>query len=67
MRNLNLTDDGAAVLSTAQFAKLFGLTRQGVYAMLNRGEIKEIRLGDRRLIPASEVDRFMGQADGQPA
>jgi excisionase family DNA binding protein len=38
-------------LSVAQFAKLFGITRPGVYALLNRGVIKGIRIGNRRLIP----------------
>jgi excisionase family DNA binding protein len=62
MRNLDLVlmDDGSAVLSVAQFAKLFSITRPGVYALLNRGVIKSIRIGHRRLIPATEVDRFMG-------
>lgn len=39
-------------------ATLFGITRQHIYALAKRGEIRLVRLGRRTLVPASEIRRI---------
>jgi excisionase family DNA binding protein len=41
------------------FAKVVGLGRTTVYELIRRGEIRSIKIGRRRLIPAVEVDRLL--------
>jgi excisionase family DNA binding protein len=44
------------------FAKVVGLGRTTVYELIRRGEIRSIKIGRRRLIPAEEVDRLLALA-----
>jgi excisionase family DNA binding protein len=49
-------------LSVSNFAKTMGLSRTLVYSLIGSGTIKTIKLGDRRIIPASEVTRLLETA-----
>ena len=51
-----------AAYSPAEAAGLFGLSRSSLYAAIDRGEIRSVKLGGRRLIPASEIRRILGEA-----
>lgn len=53
-----------AAYSPAEFAELLGVTRQHVHALINRGEIHSVKLGRSRRIPASELDRILGNTGG---
>lgn len=54
--------DSAHAYSVENFAQLLGLSRSGTWAAIKRGEIRTVRLGRRRLIPASELARILGEA-----
>jgi excisionase family DNA binding protein len=49
-------------LSVIGFANALGVSRTFVYTLIASGAIKTIKLGDRRIIPASEVDRLLETA-----
>jgi excisionase family DNA binding protein len=49
-------------LSVIGFATAMGVSRTFVYTLIASGAIKTIKLGDRRIIPASEVDRLLETA-----
>jgi len=49
-------------LSVTNFAKTMGLSRTLVYSLIGSGTVKTIKLGDRRIIPASEVTRLLETA-----
>jgi excisionase family DNA binding protein len=42
----------------SQAAYLLGIGRTELYTRLNRGELKSVKLGRLRMIPASELDAF---------
>jgi len=54
-----------AAYRPGEFAALTGLTRQTVHALIAKGEVRSVKLGRSRLIPATELDRFFG--DGTAA
>jgi excisionase family DNA binding protein len=39
-----------------------GVSRPTVYLMIQRGELRSVKVGRRRLIPASELDRVLSGA-----
>ena len=39
-------------------ASWLGISRAGVYRLLNEGELRSIRIGSARLIPREELRRF---------
>ncbi len=47
-----------AAYPLAEAAALFGITRQHIYTLAKRGEIRLVRLGRRTLVPASEIRRL---------
>lgn len=50
--------------SPAELAKAVGCTRQHIQNLIARGELRSIKLGNRRLIPASVVAELLnGGAD----
>jgi excisionase family DNA binding protein len=53
---------GRAAYSPAEFAAFFGVTRAHVQNMLTRGEIRSVKLGRCRRIPASELDRLLSDS-----
>ena len=44
-------------LSTPQFAKMFGISRQYVHKMILDGKIKAIKIGNVYRIPMEEVEK----------
>lgn len=47
-------------LSPQEVASLLGVTRQHVYALMDRGELGSIRVGRRRLITRYDLERLLG-------
>lgn len=52
----------ATVLTVDEAADRLKVSRSLIYSQLRSGELRSIRLGRRRLIPAAEVDRIIGEA-----
>jgi excisionase family DNA binding protein len=52
--------------SVEELATYLGLSRQGTYAALRRGEIPHIRLGKRFIVPRSAVDEWLRAAGREP-
>lgn len=46
-------------VSTTEFAAAIGYTRDGILAMIKRGDVKAKRLGQRYLIPEEEIKRVL--------
>ena len=52
--------------TVAQLVEYFGngvISRCSVYAMIKKGDIPTVRIGERILIPASWVEQFVTNAD----
>jgi excisionase family DNA binding protein len=49
---------GRAAFDPQEFGDLFGLSRVTIYGEMRAGRIRSFKVGARRLIPASEVERF---------
>lgn len=52
--------------SPAEIVKMTTLSRSKVYRMIQRGELKAIRIGRRWLVPISEYDKRIADADYKP-
>jgi excisionase family DNA binding protein len=48
--------------SVVEFAQAIGISRPTVYVMIQRGQLRTVMIGRRRLIPASEIDRVLSGA-----
>lgn len=46
--------------SPEESAQKLGLSRSALYDALRRGDIRSVRIGGRRLIPAVELARVLG-------
>lgn len=53
------TSPRPAALSIPEAAAQLGISRSHLYGLLDAGVIRSVRLGRRRLIPASEIDRVL--------
>jgi excisionase family DNA binding protein len=51
------------VFHVAELAKELRIGLRQAYELLAEGRIRSVRVGKRILIPASEVDRFLGAED----
>ena len=63
------TDDVVAprlALSMTEATKAIGVSRQTMYAMLHRGEIRTRRLGSRRVVAVAELERFLAARSSAP-
>jgi excisionase family DNA binding protein len=49
-------------LSPQEFADLVGVSKGLTYKLIDGGLLRSLKLGARRLIPASEIDRLKGIA-----
>jgi len=47
------------LLTVKEFAALVGIGRSRVYELLAAGEIRSVKIGRLRRIPADEPDRFV--------
>ncbi|OBA75170.1 hypothetical protein A5642_08370 [Mycolicibacterium mucogenicum] len=52
----------ATVLTVEEAADRLKVRRSLIYSQLRSGELRSIRLGRRRLIPAAEVDHIISEA-----
>jgi excisionase family DNA binding protein len=59
--------DVERLLSIPEAAHLTGLGRSSVYELIARGELRSLKVGRRRLVPASAVHELAGRADGAAA
>jgi predicted GIY-YIG superfamily endonuclease len=51
-------------LSAREFGdRMGGLSDNKVHMMISSGEVRSLKIGDRRIIPESEVGRILAQAD----
>lgn len=50
------------VVTVSQFAQTFFCSQSHVYRLIRDGKVRAAKLGDRLLIPASEVERIIGEA-----
>jgi excisionase family DNA binding protein len=46
-------------LSIQEFGDALGISRPSVYKLIERGEVRTVMVGGRRLIPATELDRIL--------
>jgi excisionase family DNA binding protein len=51
--------------SLAELEVLIGLSRSTLHRMVARGDLETVKHGRRRLVPADQVQRLCGVADGQ--
>lgn len=45
-----------------EFAAAMGMSRSAVYNAIKRGELREMKIGTCRIIPASEMERLLHSA-----
>lgn len=57
--NGNPRDTERLCLSRAEACRTLGLSLSNVKALISRGELREIRVGRRSLIPRTELERFI--------
>jgi excisionase family DNA binding protein len=48
--------------SPGEAALALGLARSSVYAALARGDLRSVRVGGRRLVPRSEIERILADS-----
>ena len=48
-----------ALLSVVEAAKRLGIGTTLFYELLYRGELRSLLIGNRRLVPASDVERYI--------
>jgi excisionase family DNA binding protein len=51
--------DPKRLYSVAAAADSLSITRKHLYTLIGRGEIATVTIGRRRLVPATELDRFV--------
>jgi excisionase family DNA binding protein len=49
--------------SPQQFAEVLGASRGFVYVLMDKGLLKNFKLGRKRMIPASEIERLKMTGD----
>lgn len=50
--------------SPGEAAKKIGVTRQTIYALISRGELRRFKVGRCARIPAADVHALVGYEDG---
>lgn len=58
-----MIDDGKRVLTVEEARKELRVSRSSIYAAVNSGQLKSIRLGRRILIPRAVVDALVKEGD----
>jgi excisionase family DNA binding protein len=48
-----------AAYSVVQAGAALGVSRQVIYSLIQRGELRTVKAGRRRLIPATEITRLL--------
>lgn len=52
-----------ATLTVAEFAHETRLCRASVYNLISRGEVRAVKIGRATRIPASELQRLLGESE----
>ncbi len=52
------------LLSIPEAAALAGLGRSALYALIGRGELRSLKVGRRRLVPASAIRELVERSGG---
>lgn len=60
MKSLQEAIEARAGVQGPPLAKALGLSKNGFYAAVKRGEIRSVRIGRRVIIPADEARRLLG-------
>ena len=55
-------DAGRRAYSVEEAAVDLGIGRSLMYDLVKRGEVRTVKLGRRRVVPAVELDRLMSEA-----
>ena len=50
------------VYSVEEVAKILGVSRNGMYRAIERGEIPSVRVGRRIVVPMAAVERLLEQS-----
>lgn len=50
----------------AELAEALGCTRQHVHNLIERGQLRSVKVGGKRVIPADAVAELLGQAPPAP-
>ncbi len=58
----NLNNPTRQAYSIEETAHRLSVGRNSVYNLLNTGELKSLRIGARRLIPADEITRLLNES-----
>jgi len=48
----------------SDFSRLIGIGKTKLFDMIKTGELRSVLIGNRRLIPASEAARLLGETGG---
>lgn len=64
MRTVGQVDPSRVLYSVRETAKLIAVSERSVYNLLERGELKSIRIGGRRLVRRDELDSFINRLTG---
>ena len=51
-----------AALSVCAFAKAVGVSRTFVYELIASGDVRSVKIRDRRIIPVTEINRLLETA-----
>lgn len=55
------------IYTVDQVAKMLGISRNGMYRAIERGEIPSVRIGKRIVVPKHVVHKMLGEPpDGEP-
>lgn len=54
-----MSDTESLTLTVDQTAKLLGLSRNGAYEAIARGQVPSIRIGRRLLVPRTALERML--------
>jgi excisionase family DNA binding protein len=53
-------------MTVEEAAQALGISRNGAYAAVRRGEIPAIKIGDRRLVPIVAIERLLEGKESGP-
>ena len=60
---MQTTEPKREAFTVPEFAVAIGVSEQHIWNALRRGEIKKFKLGQRTLIPNSELQKLVGNAE----
>jgi excisionase family DNA binding protein len=58
-----MSDPEPLAYSVRETARLLSISPRHIYNLIDRGTIRSVRLGCRKLVPRIEIERILDQAD----